>query len=324
MKLDAKHFSIDFRKAPETRWDDLLTNSWACAKARTLCRAVERQLGAAAIVSPLIALAARCVARMSQGELDYLEDMECWSEWAVGDLDLVILANFSYELHQTRRGFGFCTSVAFDQPRLGMVHCRNVDWPLRQIKDATIILDCKSSAGPFKAVAVPGMVGILSGVAKGRFSITINSKEDRNHYVPNFLGWGATLLLRWIFEYCTSYEEALRELKKAPAFVPFYAMLVGPKSGQAVVVEVNRNGKNRLYKQPDFPVAVGNHYPGEICEDGDSQKRQELVEARALRCKAKSLRGCFAVVNEFPVTHAYTVQSMVLHAKSGTVLLQQT
>jgi acid ceramidase len=193
------------------------------------------------------------------------------------------------------------------------------------MKGGTIILDCKSGAGSFKAVSLPGMVGVLSGVAKGRFSITINSKEDRNHIVPNFGGWGATLLLRWIFESCSSYEEALRELKRAPAFVPFYATVVGPKRGQAAVVEVNKNGKNRVYKQPGFPVAVGNHYPGEICElEIDSQERQDLVEARAQVCKAKSLRGCFSVISEFPVMYAGTVQSMVLHPKSGTVLLQQT
>ncbi len=170
------------------------------------------------------------------------------------------------------------------------------------------------------------MVGVLSGVAKGRFSITVNSNEDRNHYLPNPAGWGATLLIRWILESCGDWDEALRELKKAPAFVPFFVTLVGCKLGQAVVVEVNKSGKNRVYKQASYPVAVGNHYPREICEDEemDSQERQELVERRAFSCKAKSLLGCFSVISQFPVLHADTVQSMVFHPKSGSVLLQQT
>jgi len=312
MKLDVRHFKVDFRKDPETRWDHLLTDSWARRKAGTLCRAVSRQLEATlgpftVAATTMGARAARYLLRSSQGELDYFEDMEIWSEWTSGDFDQVVLANFSYELHQSwsglggglmkpvrtvgkavdtvssalgfaasaiREKFGFCTSVAFNQPRLGMVHCRNVDWPLQQMKSA----------------------------------------------------WGATLLVRWIFEYCSSYDEALRILKKEPAFVPFYVMLVGLKPSNAVVVEVNRYGKNRVYKQPSFPVALGNHYPGETCtdEEMDSEERQELVEERALRCKAKSLFGCFSVVSQFPVKHADTVQSMVLHPQSGTVLLQQT
>jgi hypothetical protein len=338
MKFDAKHFAVDFRKAPESRWDELLTDTWARGKARTLASAVFKQMNAGlGVMSRLVATIARDLAGRSQGELDYLEDMEVWSEWAVGDLSQVILANFSYELHQTRGGFGsgltdfrrrfgFCTSVAFHQPKLGMVHARNVDWPLPQMKSATVVLDCKSAAGPFQAVSVPGMVGVLSGVAKGRFSITVNSKEDRSHYVPNIAGWGATLLVRWILEYCSSYDEALRKLSKAYAFVPFYVMLVGLKQGQAVVVEISRNGKNRVYNQPGNALGLANHYPGELCEDEemDSQERQDLVEARAARCRAKSLRGCFSVVSEFPVMHAGTVQSMVLHPKSGEVLLQQT
>ena len=232
MKYKARHYKVDFRKDSETRWDELLTDVWARGKARTLCRAVRRQIGSelgltTTPISFFLATAGSAVAWLSKGELDYLDDMKSWAEWAVGDFNQVLLANFSYELHQTRSGLGFCTSVAFLQPALGMVHCRNLDWPLSQIKDATIVLDCKSYAGPFKAVTVPGMVGVLSGVAKGRFSITVNSKEDRNHYLPNPGGWGATLLIRWILESCGDWGEALRELKKAPAFVPFYVTLVG-------------------------------------------------------------------------------------------------
>ena len=343
-RLDARHFKIDFRKAPSERWEELLTDPWAIRKARTLCNAVSRQWQAqfgrlTPLVTGPVAKAASFLARRSQGDLDYVEDMEVWSEYAVGDFNRVILANFSYEVSQVHGGIGnglqqakngifkrlgFCTSVAFRRPRLGMVHCRNMDWPISQIKDATIVLDCKSDAGPFKAVSVPGMVGVLSGVARGRFSMTVNSKEDLNHVVPNPAGWGATLLVRWIFECCGSYEAALRELRKAPAFVPFYVMLVGLKPDEAVVVEVNRSGRNRVHKQPGYPVAVANHYPAEISEDEemDSQERQELVEERAIGCKAKSLSGCFSVVNEYPVMHAGTVQSMVLHPRTGTVLLQ--
>jgi hypothetical protein len=291
----------------------------------------------------LAATLGRALGGRTLRELDYLQDMEEWADYAVGDLNGTILANFSYELHQTKspivkakdgivsnfqslKSFlGFCTSVAFEHPTLGMTHVRNLDWPVRQIRDATIILECKSDAGPFRAVSLPGMVGILSGVAKGRFSITINSKEDGDHWVPNLAGWGSTLLVRWIFENCRSYEEALRVLKKAPAFVPFFVTLCGPKSGQKVVVEVNRNGNNRVYRQPDYPVAVANHYPGEICEDEewDTQDRQELVEKLAVKCEAKTLAGCFSVVNQYPVMHADTVQSMVLHPRTGTVLLQE-
>jgi predicted choloylglycine hydrolase len=205
-----------------------------------------------------------------------------------------------------------------------MVHCRNLDWPIWQMKRASVILDCQSEAGSFKAVSVPGMVGVLSGVAEGRFSITINSNDHGDHLVPCTSGWSAALLVRWIFENCSSYEEALRELKKTPAFVPFYAMVVGPGKGQAAVVEVNTDGEGRVYKQQDYPVAVANHFPSEIYEDDEdcnTQERQDLIETAANRCKAKTLAGCFSVVNE--VLYSNTVQSMVLHPRSGAVLLQQ-
>jgi hypothetical protein len=101
---------------------------------------------------------------------------------------------------------------------------------------------------------------------------------------------------------------------------------VGCKKGQAVVVEVNRNGDNRVYECEDFPVAVANHYPGETYEydDMESPQRQELIEQLARRCRAKTLPGCFAVLNKAPVWNTNTVQSMVLHPRSGTILLQAT
>jgi predicted choloylglycine hydrolase len=223
-----------------------------------------------------------------------------------------------------REWTGLCTSVAFHQPGLGMVHCRNLDWPLKQMKDATIILDCKSDAGPFRAVTVPGLVGVLSGVAKGRFSITINSNDVTDHFVPYVNGWSAALLVRWIFENCSSYDEALRELKKASGFVPFFATVVGLKRDEAAVVEVNMRKGNRYYEQPGEPVAVANHFPSESYEDDEdsnTQERQDSIETAANRCKAKSLLGCFSVLNE--VLYTGTVQSMVLHPRSGEVLLQQ-
>jgi predicted choloylglycine hydrolase len=351
MNTDFRSFHVDFRKEPEDRWDQLLTDSWACRKARVLCRAIDKQMHEGfglALLPPLVAKATRCLAGRTLGELDYLEDMEMWSEYAVGSLDEVILGNFAYELHQTRGGIermkrplidgknavvdmyeslkrsvGLCTSVAFYHSDFGMVHCRNLDWPLPQIKDATVILNCKSNAGPFKAVTVPGMVGVLSGVAKGRFSITINSKEDSDHLMPFAQGWSAPLLVRWILENCENYEAARRELKKASAFVPFFVTLAGRKRGQAVVFEINTTARNRFYESSEGPVAVANHFPTESWEEDHccSGERQDFVEASARQCKAKTLRGCFSAVNN--VLYADTVQSMVLHPKSGEALLQR-
>jgi hypothetical protein len=337
MKLEAPTFTIDFRLPPEHRWDSLLTNSWARRQSKSLCRAaykqalqqMEQKLG---VLAPVTHWLAARLAKVIAGDLEFFDDMNVWSKYAVGDLDQVIMANFAYEALLTgrllRNMTGWCTSVAFYQSGLGMVHCRNLDWPIWQIKRATIILDCMSNAGSFQAISVPGLVGILSGVAKKRFSITLNSAPHFQKFVPNTGGWSAALLVRWIFENCSSYEEAVLELKRAPAFVPFYAMVVGPGEGQAAVVEVTTTGAGRVYSQPDYPIALANHYPGEMSdaeEWEDSLARQECVEARALKCRAKSLLGCFSVVNdeEGLVTFGGTVQSMVLHPQSGTVMLQQ-
>jgi hypothetical protein len=195
MKFDAPTFKVDFRQDPDDRWDDLLADSWARRQSEILCRAVNKDIGKRLCsfsgLAPLVHKIGPRFARVAANGSDYLDDIKAWSEYAVGDIDQVLLANFSYEALQVGSGLlntfklgsrvaepvidvfksiretmgdvlesgmekaadgmtslrnwvGLCTSVGFHQPGLGMVHCRNLDWPIWQMKKATIILDCES------------------------------------------------------------------------------------------------------------------------------------------------------------------------------------
>jgi hypothetical protein len=376
MILKAPTYRVNLKQPPSRRWNAMLHDPWVPVTARNLCESIrndfdemvkecvpyaEKFPSITKSLFTFISLVTRAISGGSMGDLEYRQDMEVWAKKkAVGDLDQVLIANFSYELYQTYCGLqrlkplqllkrlkhtlGFCTSVAFHHRKLGMVHCRNVDWPVGLIRTSTAVLEYPSPVGPFKAVSVPGMVGVLSGVAQGRFSITVNSKKDSNHFVPNVKGWGALLLTRWILENCATWEEALTELLSAPAFVPFFVMLVGCVLGEAVVVEVNTSGKNRVYHAGASPLALANHHPGDPepepiqrahCWDGydeeefdwwtNSQRRQELIGtcAGGIPPRTNKLRSCFRALEQTPVENDNTVQSMVLHPVSGEVLLRR-
>lgn len=275
------------------------------------------------IVRNLVARAATGLASFTLSNSDYVEDLKEWATFAIGSLDETVFANFAYEIYHLQASTGLCTSVGYRMDALGMVHARNLDWSLPRMKRATMVLSCESSAGPFKAVTVPGMIGVLSGVARGRFSITVNSKEDDSGF-PNLGGWSAALLTRWILENCVSFGQALKIAKTSPAFTPFFLTLVGIHPGEIAVVEVGRDGDNRaVQSQRNAPVAVANHFPTDRFRDvTKSEDRQRMAEDLARACKARTLRGCFRVLNQFPVMKADTVQSMVMHPATGEVLLQ--
>lgn len=223
------HYFVDLRLPPEERWRPLLASRWVRKESRKLAQdsfsmffnsPLTRQIGK--LLKRITHLAFNII---GTGELDYARDVHIWGE-VIGDKSMASMANLSYELYGLINvpfnRLGLCSSVAFFRPRLGMVHVRNMDWDISRIRKDTILVDFDGLAGKFTAVTMPGFCGVLSGVAKGRFSATINANEDHTKkYWPNFHGWGASFLLRWIFEYCESYEDALRVLRRGQALFPF-------------------------------------------------------------------------------------------------------
>lgn len=284
------------------------------------------------------------------GECGYAEEISAWSKYTGIEIEKVVTANLSYELYQSwtwllkmdpRKTFRklipqFCSSVSFYQTGIGMVHARNMDWPLDGLRDKTVLIKYKNgSCGDFTAVSAPAMVGVLSGVAKGRFSATINQAPASLKMFPNLIsGWSAMFLLRWIFENCESYDDAFRVLEKATTIVPVFIQLVGTKRGQACVFEVNPTGKNFYYEYDGGPLAITNHNlddeeyeDKEWQENGvdyhtDSLERLEMITEKASKCKAKTLEQCLSVIRGYPVMGSNTQQSMVMCAKTGGVILQ--
>jgi predicted choloylglycine hydrolase len=131
-------------------------------------------------------------------------------------------------------------------------------------------------------------------------------------------------LLRWLFENCDSFDDALRALRSAPAFVPFFVMLVGPKRGQSAVVELRTNGRNRVLQSREGLLCVSNHFPKDVyCDDdsSDSAKRLEIITRRTAACRAKTAKGALAILRHPTLTYGRTQQSMMLHCRSGEVFM---
>ena len=344
--LDVPRYLVDLQEpADGSRWDSLLTDRWAVRAAEGLCNEVESQL-AEGVPAPIKALIKFAVNGTHAMFGSYRDDINAWSEWAVGDTSSVAVGNLMYEIMSVARragrlmGYsGLCTSVAFQKPHFGMLHARNLDWPLEGMRNSSILIDFVGApAGPYTAVSVPGCVGVVSGCAKGRFSLSLNqapaTQSPSIFAVPAFTS--ATFLLREVFESCHTYEEALEVLEHSSTPFPCFVQIVGAKKGEAAVVEISPGSTSGTYAFEGEPLGITNHFlddedfeDDEWEEDGedyvtDSLPRLHSVERAAQRCKPKSLAAAFAPVSRYPVMNENTVQSMIMHPKSGTVLLQKT
>ncbi len=334
-----RKYVVDLSLSGEDRWQDLLKDERALKKAEKLLEEVYSPIEdylskyGAWGVKQFIKIVFFIIGTKG---LDYDEDINVWAEY-LGDKGKILLGNLSYEINQaaladlsisgwlqTLNPFA-CSSVAFYVKNLGMVHARNLDWDLMKIKKSTIIIDyINADAGDFTVVSFPGYVGVLSGVAKGRFSATINMAPAVEG--PYKQGWAAGFLLRYIFENCDSYEKAVKFLKKQASIFPFFVQITGAKKGQAAVIEMMPESKNTVYKFDGKPLGVTNHYledDEEYYED-DTFDRLAGIEESAAATKAGALKGLANdILLEDPVFNCGTVQSMIFHPKSGEYFLNK-
>jgi hypothetical protein len=137
-----------------------------------------------------------------------------------------------------------CTSASCDGRLV-----RILDWPIHGLGGAIVVARHQSPGGPWYNVTWPGFVGVLTGMAPGRFAIAYNQAPIRWHtglwpidWVIERIGLGsrqaipATHLIRRAFETCRTYAEAFRLLKETPIAYAGLITIAGA-SGEAAVIE---------------------------------------------------------------------------------------
>jgi predicted choloylglycine hydrolase len=149
---------------------------------------------------------------------------------------------------------------------------------------------------------------------------------------PNLFGWPASFLLRYIFERCKTFEDALNEIKQKKVVAPVLITLVGPKKGQAVAIERGtKNYRIRHYKEP--ALVATNHYiadekkrPRVKLRDDETNnytyKRKFLVEEKVRQIRISRLSDAFKLLRCRPVFNECTTQSMVFSVKTGKALVR--
>src|SRR5258707_8346300 len=127
----------------------------------------------------------------------------------------IALCNFYYDALKVVLGniLG-CTAFAIDTPD-GVLHARNLDWWMDNQTLARYTTICNfvgGAAGNFTTIGWPGFIGAFSGIAPGRFAITLNAVLSLEPAVP---ATPVVLILRSVLEEAQSFDEALSILSAA-------------------------------------------------------------------------------------------------------------
>jgi len=261
----------------------------------------------------------------------YSEDIDAWSEGTGIPRKDLIFANLSYELSQvagarTKNPLRFnpmgCTAAAYDLPDGGVAHVRNMDWRLTGVGTFTVVIHYTGPCGTFTTVGWPSYIGVLSGVAKGRFSATINQAPQIGSVRPN---WPPSFALRRAFESCRTFEEAVEQLCGTKLAASAFFTLAGPEAGQAVVIE-HLGSKAACRGMRAGRLAAANHYVSAELEGRNHDKLMSLDDSRLrLQCASAALEQpaptrlpqMVRVLGAGPTLHQFTAQRMAFVARTG-------
>ncbi|AKV01403.1 hypothetical protein AKJ09_08066 [Labilithrix luteola] len=315
--------TVDLNVAPEKRWEPLESRKDV---ARELLAFYLRDLGGAERFASMIA---------DYGAAFVDEEYRAEMRGIARLLDVpeqdVLLANLYYDALKLVLGSSMgCTAFAVDTPH-GPLHARNLDWTTAngRLAAETILVNFVRDGAPlYRVVGWPGFTACLSGVAPGRFAVTLNAVLGDD---PPELATPVSFLLRRALETAEDFDAAIALLRDTPVVSDSLLLVTGTKREQMAVIE--RAPKRAAVRGPYGGwVLVTNDYRALAAEGHEAGLRSALGEtscgrfdrARAmLRERTPHDAGaCMEILRDRGVKMAITVQHMVLSAATGQVMIE--
>jgi hypothetical protein len=233
------------------------------------------------------------------------------------------LLNMSYEWA--------CTSGATADPiRGGNTLIRVLDWTFDGLGENLIAAKAAGPAGSYVSFTWPGYIGVLTAMAPGRFSASINQPP----MLPTGFGppgdWLAgrhkilcskalppAHLLRRVFDRCGSFADARKMLETHEVCHPAIFTLSGVDDGEECVIE-------RLpadFRTRSAPAAVANHWV-EFPLKGKPRGHDSHGRLEDMACILdQPLCWDMSWLKE-PILNADTRVVAMMNAHSGTALVQ--
>jgi predicted choloylglycine hydrolase len=312
---------VDLNASPERRWDELST--WRDV-ARELLAFYLRDIGGLDKFAPLLR-----EYRDAFVDAEYVAEMRGVARAIGAPEEEVALANLYYDAIKVVLSGGIgCTAFAVDADA-GPLHARNLDWTTAEgrLASETIIFNFRRGGSEplYRTVGWPGFIGCLSGVAMGRFAVTLNAVISND---PPELAPPITFVLRRALETCKTFDEATAMLRDARVASDSLLLVSGPNAGQMAVIE--RAPTRAAVRLPDAgAVFVTNDYRALLATERETMSQNALVRTACSRYdRAQELvRGapprdpeaCLRVLADPQVKMGITVQHMVLSAATGGV-----
>lgn len=232
----------------------------------------------------------------------------------------VALANLYYDALKVVFA---CTAFACDS-NPGPTHARNLDWHTENhalAKHSAIFDFYRAGERRFRTIGWPGFIGALSGVAPGRFSVSLNAVSSA---APIQLAEPVTFLIRDVLDTAPNFDDAVRRLSETPVLSDSLLLVVGTNTGEFAVVE--RSPADFAVRTGDGHVVVTNDYRalGDAAAVGADSVLASTACGRFDRATdliREGHRG-FDVLCDPQVKMTITVQQMTIDPTTGEIELR--
>jgi len=187
-----------------------------------------------------------------------------------------------------------CTTGVYDDQNGGVTMQRTLDWPFHGLGREIVVMRQSGPKGDFYNITWPGFVGVITGMAPGRFAIAINQAPLRSRGPwPVFVDWildrlavnkrvalPPAHLTRQVFEECRTFDEAVEKLLSTPTAVPAFFSVSGTKPGEACIIEHLGDSATRH----DGPEGVANDWlsdglSGKPRGKENAKRRADMVQS---------------------------------------------
>ena len=237
----------------------------------------------------------------------------------------VLLGNLYYDALKHLWG---CTAFAVDAPG-GPIHGRNLDWHSDSgaLKSASVQFRFLAQGiEQYRTVGWPGYLGCLSGVAPGRFAITLNtvcSNDEAELFTP------ISFLIRRTLASAPTFDDALLILSETPVASDSLLLISGVEPGQMAVVERSPT-RSAIRRPEDGLIVVTNDYRSlEVGAEPATESellstscgRFERCSLLAERSRPKSTEEAIRVLQDSQVRMDITAQHMAFQAATGETLV---
>jgi acid ceramidase len=257
------------------------------------------------------------------------------------ELGRIVLYNIFYEL------FTVCTSIVVETPGGEIMHARNLDfglfmgfnrtdfqWEITTLLRPLLVNVNFTSGGQqqYLATHYAGFVGVLSGMKKGAFSVTI---DDRFVYKGGYIGileWLITkkgnwvsMLVRDTLEGQSNFNDAVSMLQDSPLIAPVYFIVGGSGHNQGAVISRSLN-ESLHYRTLDSDNATNPNGWWVLETNYDWWQQAPFFDNRrgaAVKCVQEmgrdniSPQALFDILSTKPVLNDLTTYSVLMSATTG-------